>query len=92
MIGRFGPIHLLCPYALWGVADGLRWIRKRDIARHRAAMRSVWYGAMGIAGLLTLLPGRLINRMTFGEPSLWGLPLFILGAFGLWLLITRGSP
>ena len=86
VIGHFGPIHLLCGLALWGVGDGLYSVWKGDIMRHRTAMRSVWFGAMGLAGLLTLLPGRLINRMIFGEPSDLGYLGIAIGAAGLWVL------
>lgn len=92
VFGHFGPIHLLCPYALWGVGSGLYWIRKGDRARHRAAMRSVWFGAVGVAGLFTLMPGRILNRMLFGEPSLLGLALIAGGAVGLYLLAGAPRP
>jgi len=65
-VGPFGPIHLLSVIALWGVAEGLWHVRHRNIAKHRASMQSLWFGTMGIAGLLTLLPGRRINLMVLG--------------------------
>lgn len=67
VLGRFGPIHLFSLYALWGLAQGLWLIRRRDAAGHRAVMQSVWFGAIGLAGLFTLLPGRVMNRVLFGE-------------------------
>ncbi len=89
VIGHFGPIHLFSAFALWGVGEGLYWVRKGDIARHRAAMRSVWFGAMGLAGLLTLWPGRVINRMIFGEFSDLGYLGIVIGGVGLWFLFGR---
>ncbi len=86
VIAHFGPIHLLSLYAIWGVADGLYQIRKRNIALHRAAMQAVWFGAMGIAGLLTLLPGRVLNRIVFGGPSDLGYLLIGIGFVGLFYL------
>lgn len=86
IVGRFGPIHLFSFLALWGVIDGVRDARKGDIRSHHATMQSIWYGAMGITGLLTLLPGRTLNRVVFGEPSLWGFALIAVGGVGLgWL-------
>jgi uncharacterized membrane protein len=67
LVGPFGPIHLLCPLAIWGVLDGVRLIRRGDVRGHRIAMQSVWFGAVGVTGLLTLLPGRALNHVFFGE-------------------------
>ena len=83
VIGQFGPIHLFSLFALWGVGAGMYWVWKGDIARHRAAMRSVWFGTMGLALLLQLLPGRVMNRMIFGEPSELGYLCIAIG--GVWL-------
>lgn len=98
LIGAFGPIHLFSLFALWGVAEGLWHIRKGDIARHRAAMQSVWFGAMGTAGLLTLLPGRVMNRMLFPdtpEAGLWivvaGLAMLLIG-WRRWVGKGAGQP
>ncbi|WP_439139464.1 DUF2306 domain-containing protein [Roseicyclus sp.] len=79
ILGRFGPIHLLSPYALWGLAHGLWLIRKSDVAGHRAAMQSVWFGAMGLAGLFTLLPERVINRVLFADRPELGLWVVVMG-------------
>lgn len=86
VLGPFGPIHLLSLYALFGLGQGLWQIRKGNMAGHRVAMQSVWFGAMGLAGLFTLLPGRLMNRMLFGdtpEAGLWtlaiGIAMLIVG-------------
>lgn len=84
IIGPFGPIHALSLFALWGLAQGVYFARQGDIRSHQAVMKSVWYGAIGITGLLTLLPGRTMNRVLFGEPSDKG---FVVIAIGLvWLL------
>lgn len=66
-VGPFGPIHLFSLLAIWGVLDGVRLIRRGDLQGHRIAMQSVWFGAVGITGLLTLVPGRAMNRVLFGE-------------------------
>jgi uncharacterized membrane protein len=61
----FSPIHLLSvltlvtlPYAIWARRTG-------RIARHRAAMITL-YISLVTAGAFTLLPNRLIGRAAFG--------------------------
>ena len=92
IIGHFGPIHLFSVLALWGVAEGLWHIRAGRVAEHRSAMRWTWFGAMGLAGLLTLLPGRTINEALFGGTSQAGLLAAGLGLAGLALLWRRPTP
>jgi len=67
LVGPLGPIHVFSLIALWGVTAGVYHIRKGNVAAHRAALESVWFGAMGLAGLFSLLPGRTMNRMLFGD-------------------------
>lgn len=89
VIGPFGPIHLLSLFAIWGVADGVRRIRRGDLRGHLSAMQSVWFGAMGVAGLLTLLPGRTLNRLILGDQGELGVAAIALGLAGLALLWRR---
>ncbi len=90
VVGRFGPIHLLCVFALWGCYEGIRQIRRKEIARHQATMKSLWYGAIGVTGLLTLLPGRTLNRVLFGAPSEAGFLVIAFGSAGLlWLYLSQ---
>lgn len=92
VLGRFGPIHLLSFFALFGLGQGLWRIWQRDVAGHRAAMQSVWFGAMGLAGLFTLLPGRLMNRMLFADTpdaGLWALAIGIAVLIPGWLWWRR---
>jgi uncharacterized membrane protein len=89
LVAHFGPIHLLSFVALGGLANGLYQIRRGRTEAHRAAMQGVWIGALGIAGLLTLLPGRTLNRAFFGEQSHLGLVVIALGLAGLWWLARR---
>lgn len=86
-LGPFGPIHLFSVCALFGLGQGLWQIRGGNVAGHRAAMQSVWFGAMGLAGLFTLLPERLMNRMLFGdtpEAGLWALVIGIAVLIPVW--------
>jgi uncharacterized membrane protein len=61
----FSPIHLLIPLTLFGVYGALRSARAHRINRHRAAMLSVYFGGIMIAGGLTFLPGRIMHGIFF---------------------------
>ena len=63
----FSPIHLLIPLTLFGVTVALLAARQHDIRRHRNAMIGVYVGGMLIAGSLTLLPGRILHAVVFGN-------------------------
>lgn len=89
-IRGYGPIHLLAALALVSLAIGVRHARAGQIARHEAEFRSLYRNALGIAGLLTLLPGRRINAALFGENEMAGVAV-ICAVFLLWLL-RRGLP
>jgi uncharacterized membrane protein len=63
----FSPIHVLIPLTLFGAASAWLGARKHDIRRHRNAMIGVYIGGMLIAGSLTLLPGRILHAVLFGN-------------------------
>lgn len=79
----FGPIHALSVLVLVSLATGLRHILQGRVRAHAAAMRSLYWQALGIAGLFTLLPGRRMNAALFGEADWIGLWLVGLGAAAL---------
>ncbi len=90
LVGRFGPIHALSIFTLWGLFEAVSYARKGNVERHQSIMKSIWYGAICVTGLLTLLPGRTLNRVLFGEPSQGGFILIALGLTGLlWLYLNR---
>ncbi|GGL50869.1 DUF2306 domain-containing protein [Wenxinia marina] len=89
LIGPLSPIHLLSAWTLWGLWEAVRAARARDIARHRAGMRSLYVGAMGIAGLFTLLPGRRMHAALFGDA---GMGAFLLAALALALALLLLRP
>ncbi len=89
---HFGPIHLLSLFTLHGLAGGLWAIRKGDIAAHRETMRSLWFGAMGLAGLFTLVPGRTMHAVLI-EPLGWpAWPLIGAGVVALAVIWRRWQP
>lgn len=67
LIGPFGPIHGLSAFTLVTLPLAVMHARRGRIANHRSAMRALFFGGLVIAGLFTLLPGRLISHMVFGE-------------------------
>lgn len=86
IVAWFGPIHLFSVFTLWGVAEGLYYIKRGNIQKHIASMQSVWFGAMALASLFTFLPGRRLNRSIFGEPSNWGYVIIAVGLVGVYVL------
>ena len=91
MIGPFSPIHLLSLITLAGCAQAVRAARRRDLPAHRRAVIGTYAGGIGIAGLFTLLPGRIMHAVFFdGSGSL--LPVAVLaGALLAAFAMRRGS-
>lgn len=65
--GPFSPIHLLTiltiavlPVAVWRA-------HRHDVSGHRRAMLGLFAGALVIAGLFTLMPGRIMYTVVFGS-------------------------
>ena len=93
LIGPFGPIHLLSVWVLWGIFNGIRLAGAGRLAEHRVEMKWIFFGAIGVPGLLTFMPGRVVNRMVFGEPSQLGFAVIAAGLLVLVLLwrLDRGA-
>jgi uncharacterized membrane protein len=67
LVGPWSPIHLLSiltltvlPYAVWKA-------HTHQVVTHRSAMIGLFSGALVIAGLFTLLPGRIMHAVVFGH-------------------------
>ena len=91
VIGRFGPIHALALLALWTLFVGVRHIHRGDRVAHAESMRSLYWQALGIAGLFTLIPGRTLNEALFPAAPQAGWVAIALGlaALGWQALATR---
>jgi uncharacterized membrane protein len=63
---RLGFLHLLVLLTLRGVWMAFHTIRKGDIRAHKRHMVMLYFGALIIAGLFSLAPGRLLHRVVFG--------------------------
>ncbi len=61
--GSFSPIHALSLLVLVLVPLAVLAIRRGKVARHRMAMIGLFFGALVIPGLFTLLPMRLLGRL-----------------------------
>jgi uncharacterized membrane protein len=40
--------------------------RRHNVSAHKKAMTTIFFGALVIAGLFTLLPGRIMHAVVFG--------------------------
>lgn len=65
--GQLGPIHVLSVATLGFLVLGVVRARRRQIAGHRRTMLGLTYGALCVAGAFTLLPGRLMHTVLFGQ-------------------------
>ncbi|PBB37870.1 hypothetical protein CK218_11795 [Mesorhizobium sp. WSM3879] len=67
LIGPFSPIHILsilvvvtAPLAVW-------YAHTHKVAAHRSAMIKLYLFALIGAGIFTLLPGRIMHTVVFGQ-------------------------
>ena len=66
MWGPWSPIHLLAIFTLVMVPLAVWQAHRHAVAQHQWAMISIFTGALVIAGLFTLLPGRIMHAVVFG--------------------------
>jgi len=64
--GRWSPIHLLSLYTLAMVPLAVWQAHAHRVEEHRRAMRGLFLGALVIAGLFTLAPGRILHAVLVG--------------------------
>jgi uncharacterized membrane protein len=67
LVGPWSPIHLLSIFTLVMVPLGVRKAHRHEVSDHRRIMVLVFSGALVIAGLFTLLPGRIMHSVMFGS-------------------------
>ncbi len=63
MWGDFSPIHILSILVIGSLGQALWAIRNSNVAAHRSAMRSTYFGGLLLAGGFTLVPDRLMYRV-----------------------------
>ncbi len=64
--GIWNPIHLLAAYTLAMLPLGILHARRHRIAGHRQTMTGMFIFALVLAGVFTLLPGRIMHDVVFG--------------------------
>jgi uncharacterized membrane protein len=64
--GLWSPIHLLSIFTLAIVPFGVWRAHRHDVTGHRRTMIFTFVGALVIAGLFTLVPGRIMHAVVFG--------------------------
>tara|TARA_B100000795_G_C22477427_1_gene315371 strand:+ start:66 stop:455 length:390 start_codon:yes stop_codon:yes gene_type:complete len=71
--GQYSLIHLLIPvtllsliYSIWNIREFKKTKKRKYLDSHKYSMISTYFGALVIAGLFTLTPGRIIHRLLFG--------------------------
>jgi uncharacterized membrane protein len=66
LLGPWSPIHLLSIFTLVMLPLGVWMAHRHRVADHRRIMILMFSGALVIAGLFTLLPGRIMHAVVFG--------------------------
>jgi len=64
--GPFSPIHLLTIFTIAVLPVAVWRAHRHDVSGHRRAMVGLFAGALVIAGLFTLVPGRIMHAVVFG--------------------------
>ena len=64
--GEWSPIHLLSIFTLLVVPLAVWRARRQDVSGHRRIMIFTFVGALVVAGLFTVVPGRIMNSVIFG--------------------------
>src|SRR6201990_2529619 len=67
LLGPWSPIHLLSIFTLVMLSLGVWRAHRHDVNAHRWTMIGIFTGALVIAGLFTLVPGRIMHAVIFGQ-------------------------
>jgi len=67
LLGPWSPIHLLSIFTLVMLPLGVWMAHRHQVIPHRRIMPSLFAGALVIAGLFTLVPGRIMHAVAFGD-------------------------
>ena len=65
--GPWSPIHLLSIFTLLALPFAVLAAHRHRVERHRRAMIGLFGGALVIAGIFTLAPGRIVHAVVFGN-------------------------
>ena len=64
--GPWSPIHLLSIFSLTMLPLGVYYAHTHQVRGHKITMLSIFFGALIIAGVFTLVPGRIMHQVVFG--------------------------
>lgn len=67
LLGPWSPIHLLSIFTLAIVPLAVWKARHHDVRAHRRIMILTFTGALVVAGLFTLVSGRIMHAVVFGQ-------------------------
>jgi uncharacterized membrane protein len=67
LVGPWSPIHLLSIFTLVMLPLAVWKAHRHQVADHRRIMILIFSGALVIAGLFTLVPGRIMHTVLFGH-------------------------
>ncbi|AZO23685.1 DUF2306 domain-containing protein [Mesorhizobium sp. M1E.F.Ca.ET.045.02.1.1] len=67
LIGPFSPIHILSILVLVTAPLAVWYAHTHRVAAHRGAMIKLYVFALVGAGIFTLLPGRIMHTVVFGQ-------------------------
>jgi uncharacterized membrane protein len=67
LVGPWSPIHLLSIFVLVMLPIAVWRAHTHRVAEHRRIMILMFAGALVIAGLFTLVPGRIMHTVVFGN-------------------------
>ena len=65
--GPWSPIHLLAIFTLIMLPIAVLNAHRHRVPQHRMAMTLIFLGALVVAGLFTLVPGRIMHAVVFGS-------------------------
>ena len=66
LVGPWSPIHLLSIFTLVVLPLGVWRAHRHRVTDHRRIMILIFSGALVVAGLFTLVPGRIMHTVVFG--------------------------
>ena len=66
LVGPWSPIHLLSIFTLVMLPLAVWRAHRHRVTDHRRIMIAIFAGALVVAGLFTLLPGRIMHAVVFG--------------------------
>jgi len=70
-IAGFSPIHALVPVVAFLLPVGVARARRGAVVAHRRMMQGLYFGACVVAGAFTLLPGRFLGQLVWGQWLGW---------------------